>query len=210
MKTRLGTAVLALAVCASAPAAQAGETLFTIDGGWYDMTNASNSAKALFGESGGFAGGARAGVRPRGDAFPPRRRPLLLEGRASASSWTRRRTRSSSSAIPSTSRSSPLYALFGYRFLEGARLRPYIAAGGGAALYDEESEIAGEIIEFSTTKPMGMAVVGADYGRGRVRFGIEAGYSMVPNTIGTGGVSEIYDEDDVGGFTAVGRISFAF
>ena len=209
MKTRLGTAVLALAVCALAPAAQAGETLFTIDGGWYDMTNASNSAKALFGESGGFAGGASLEYGFTETFF------LRAGGRYFAKTGERVFVDETTGEVfqlghPVDVKVIPLYALFGYRFLEGARLRPYIAAGGGAALYDEESDVAGEIIEYSTTKPMGMAVVGADYGRGRVRFGIEAGYSMVPNTIGTGGVSEFYEEDDVGGFSAVGRISFAF
>jgi outer membrane protein W len=209
MKTRLGTAVLALAVCASAPAAHAGEMLFTVDGGWYDMTNASNSAKATFGESGGFAGGLAFEYGLSETMF------LRAGGRYFAKSGERVFVDETTDEVfslghPVDVKVIPLYALFGYRFLEGARLRPYIAAGGGAALYDEESDVAGEIIEFSTTKPMGMAVVGADYGRGSIRFGIEAGYSIVPNTIGTGGVSEFYDEDDVGGFTAVGRISFAF
>lgn len=209
MKTTLGPALLALAVCASAPAAQAGETLFTIDGGWYDMTNASNSAKALFGESGGLAGGIALEYGLTETFF------LRAGGRYFSKEGERVFVDETTEEVfplghPVTVKVIPLYALFGYRFLEGARLRPYVAAGGGAALYDEESEVAGEVIEFSTTKPMGMAVVGADYGRGRVRFGIEAGYSIVPNTIGTGGVSEIFDEDDVGGFTAMGRISFAF
>ena len=209
MKTRLGTAVLALAVCGSAPAARAGETLFTVDGGWYDMTNASNSAKALFGESGGFAFGAALEhgfteaifVRAGGRFFSKEGERVFVDEATDEVFQL---------GHPVEVKIIPAYLLVGYRFLEGARLRPYIAAGGGAVFYDEESEIAGEIIEFSTTKPMGMAVVGADYGRGRVRFGIEAGYSIAPNTIGTGGVSEIYDEDDVGGFTAMGRISFAF
>ena len=210
MKTRLATAVLALAVCAPAPAAHAGEKLFTIDGGWYDMTNASNSAKATFdGASGGFAGGLALEYGLSETLF------LRAGGRFFSKSGERVFVDETTGEIfplghPVDVKIYPIYALFGYRFLQGARLRPYIAAGGGATIYAEESEIAGEIIEFSATKPMGMAVAGADYGRGRLRFGIEAGYSMVPNTIGTGGVSAFYDEDDVGGFTAVGRISFAF
>ena len=42
----------------------------------------------------------------------------------------------------------------------------------------------------------------------RFRFGGEVMYSLVPNTIGFGGVSEIYGEDDIGGLSAVLRISF--
>jgi len=50
--------------------------------------------------------------------------------------------------------------------------------------------------------------LGADYGRGSVRFGVEVSYSFVPNTIGLGGVSAIYGETDVGGFSVLGRIVF--
>ena len=173
------------------------------------MTNASNSAKALFGESGGLAGGLALEYGLTETLF------IRAGGRFFQKEGERVFVDEATDEVfqlghPVDVKVIPLYALFGYRFLEGARLRPYIAVGGGATIYDEESEVAGELIFFSTTKPMGMGVVGADYGRGRVRFGIEAGYSLVPDTIGTGGVSEIYDEDDVGGFTAVGRISFAF
>ena len=50
----------AIAVTLSAPIAGAGEISLTLDGGWHDLTNASQSAKAVFdGASGGFtAGGA--------------------------------------------------------------------------------------------------------------------------------------------------------
>ena len=171
----------------------------TIDGGWYDMTNASNSAKALFGESGAASrAGLALGVRPLGDVCSFAAADASSRRRASASSWTRRAARSSPSATPVDVKCHPLCTrCSGIASSRAPALRPYIAAGAGAALYDEESEIAGEILESSATKPMGMAVVGADYGRGRVRSGIEAGYSLVPDTIGTGGVSEFYEEDDV-------------
>ena len=208
MKSRLGLAVLALAVCGG-PAANAGETFLTFEGGWYGLTNASDSAQAIFESSGGpvlgFAGEyginesffIRAGARwfqkdgervfvesPQGEVFRL--------------------------GHPVTVRIIPAYAMVSYRFLVGARLRPYVGLGGGVASYNEESDVAGEIIESSATKPMGIGVLGADYGRGTFRFGVEAGYSMVPNTIGESGVSAVYGEDDVGGFQAVGRISFVF
>jgi hypothetical protein len=207
MKSRLGLAVLALAVCA--PAASAGETFLTLDGGWYDMTNASDSANAIFGSSGGPVIGLsaeyglnesifiRAGARwfqregervfvesPGGEVFPL--------------------------GHPLDVRIIPIYGMVSYRFLVGAKLRPYVGLGGGVALYNEESDVAGEVIESSATKAMGLGVVGADYGRGGFRFGVEAGYSLVPNAIGESGVSEVYGEDDVGGFQAVARLSVVF
>jgi hypothetical protein len=207
MKTRLGLAVLAVAVCA--PGASAGETFLTIDGGWYDMTNARDSAHAIFGSSGGPVIGF-AGEYGLNESF------FIRAG----ARWFRREgervfVESPEGEVfrlghPLTVRIVPAYAMVSYRFLAGARLRPYIGLGGGIASYHEESDVAGEIIESSATKAMGMGVVGADYGRGTLRFGLEAGYSLVPNTIGESGVSAVYGEDDVGGFQAVGRISFVF
>jgi hypothetical protein len=207
MKSRLGPAVLALAVCA--PAASAGEAFFTIDGGWYDMTNASESARAIFDASGGpvlgFSGEyglnesffIRAGAR----WFQREGERVFVESPGGEVFRL---------GHPVKVRIIPAYGMVAYRFLVGAKLRPYIGLGGGVASYHEESDVAGEILESSATKPMGLGVVGADYGRGTFRFGLEAGYSLVPNTIGESGVSAVYGEDDVGGFQGVARISFVF
>ncbi len=51
-------------------------------------------------------------------------------------------------------------------------------------------------------------MAGLDYGRGTIRFGGEVMYSIAPNAIGFGGVSQVYGEDDIGGLSAVLRISF--
>jgi hypothetical protein len=205
MKMRVGVAVIAAAL--AAPAAGAGETSLTLDGGWYEMSNASKSANALFDASGGATLGF-SGQYGLGESFFVRAgaRFFQREGeRVFVESPTSEVFRL---GHPITVRIVPGYALVGFRFLEGASLRPYVGVGGGVTAYNEESEVAGEIIEYSATKPMGMAVAGADYGRGAVRFGVEFAYSLVPNTIGTGGVSQVYGEDDVGGLTAVVRISF--
>jgi hypothetical protein len=47
---------------------------------------------------------------------------------------------------------------------------------------------------------------GVEWGRGPFRFGAEIMYTTVPDTIGVGGVSKIYNEKDVGGFSFVGKI----
>ena len=109
---------------------------------------------------------------------------------------------------PLTVRIIPAYGLVGFRFLQGASLRPYIGVGGGATSYNEESEVAGEIFTSTATKASGHAVAGLDFGRGAFRIGGEVMYSPAPNAIGFDGVSEVYGEDDIGGLSAVVRISF--
>jgi outer membrane protein W len=212
MTTRVGislraAALVLLATAVSAPAARAGESSLTIDGGWYDMSNASRTANAIFGASGGpaigFAGEygitetffIRAGAR-----FFQRDGERVFVAEPGGEVFEL--------GHPLTVRIIPAYGLLGYRFLEGGTLRPYVGVGGGVASYNEESTVAGEVISFTATKPMGMAVLGLDYGRGTIRFGAEVSYALVPNTIGTGGVSAVYGEDDIGGLTAVVRISF--
>ena len=198
----------ALVAVLSAPAAGAGEIFLTLDGGWHDLTGSKESAKAVFdGASGGptigFAGQfgigesffVRAGAR-----FFQRDGERVFVASPSAPVFRL--------GHPLTVRIIPAYALVGYRFLQGAALRPYLGVGGGATSYDEESDVAGEILTSNATKAAGHAVAGLDYGRGAFRIGGEVMYSIVPNTIGFAGVSEIYGEDDIGGLTAVLRISF--
>jgi hypothetical protein len=58
------------------------------------------------------------------------------------------------------------------------------------------------------TKGAGYGVLGLEYGRGAIRLGVEAMYSTVPNAAGVGGVADIYGEDDIGGFSVVGKLTF--
>jgi hypothetical protein len=203
--TRTGLIVLAAALLA--PAAHAGEAYLTVDGGWYDMSNASRTANAVFGQSGGPTFGFAGEYGFTETVFL----------RAGARFWQRDGERVFVAepggevfhlGHPLKARIIPGYGLVGYRFLQGGTLRPYLAGGGGVTSYREVSTVAGEVTTFTATKPMGMGVIGLDYGRGVLRFGGEVGYSLVPNTIGTGGVSQVYNEDDVGGLSAVVRISF--
>jgi hypothetical protein len=196
-----------LSAVLSAPVADAGEISLTLDGGWHALT-ASDSAKAVFdGASGGWTLGF-AGEYGIGEKFFVR---------AGARYFQRDGERVFVAAPgspvfgldhPLTVRIVPAYGLVGYRFLQGATLRPYIAVGGGATSYKEESDVAGEIFKSTATKAAGHAVAGLDYGRGALRFGAEVMYSTVPDAIGFDGVSEVYGEDDIGGLSAVVRISF--
>ena len=201
-------ALAALAAVLSAPAARAGEAFLTLDGGWHDLTNAANSARAVFdGVSGGPSGGAslqyglgesffiRAGAR----YFQRNGERVFVEAPGSPVFGL---------GHPLKVRIIPAYGLIGFRFLQGGSFRPYLGVGGGVTSYNEESDVAGDIITSTATKPSGQAVIGLDYGRGTVRLGGEVMYSLVPEVIGFGGVSSVYREDDIGGVTAVVRLSF--
>lgn len=108
----------------------------------------------------------------------------------------------------------PAQLTLGWRFFEtrvaGVRLTPYLGVGGDLVSYKEESTIAGETRTFSVKKPGGHVLGGIELGGGPLRFAIEAGYSMVPNALGDSpdGVSRVYGEKDIGGFTALGKIVF--
>jgi hypothetical protein len=197
-----------LAALASAPAASAGELFFTIDGGLQDLTNSSQSAKAVFD---GVSFGPTVGVALQyglGESFFIRAGGRFFQRNGERVYVEAPGTEVFRMGHPLTLRMIPAYGMLGFRFLEGASVRPYIGVGGGVTIYDEESDVAGQIFTSTATKPSGQAVLGLDFGRGSVRFGGELAYAMVPNTIGFDGVSRVYGEDDVGGFTALVRLSF--
>ena len=197
----------ALAVL-SAPIARAGEISLTVDGGWHDLTNSSQSAKAVFdGASGGptLGGALQYGI---GESFFIRAGARFFQRDGERVFVAGPGQPVFRLGHPLTLRLIPAYGLVGFRFLQGGKLRPYVGVGGGVTVYDEESDVAGEIFKSTATKPGGYGVAGLDFGRGAIRFGGEVMYSMVPKVIGFGGVSEVYGEDDIGGLTAVVRLSF--
>ena len=198
----------ALAAVLSAPAALAGEMSLTLDGGWHDLTNSANSAKAVFdGKSGGPTIGFT-GQYGLGESFFIRAGARFFQRDGERVFVAAPGSPVFRLGHPLTVRIIPAYGLIGYRFLQGGSLRPYIGVGGGATSYKEESDVAGEIFTSTATKASGHAVAGLDFGRGPIRFGGEVMYSVAPNAIGFDGVSEVYGEDDIGGLSAVVRISF--
>jgi hypothetical protein len=198
----------AIVAVLSAPVAGAGEVSLTLDGGWHDLTNAGRSAKAVFGTSRGGPTIGFAGQFGLGESFFVRAGARFFQREGERAFVAAPGAAAFRLGHPLTVRIIPAYGLVGFRFLQGASLRPYVGVGGGATSYDEESDVAGEIFTSTATKAAGHAVAGLDFGRGAFRFGGEVMYSTVPNTIGFGGVSQVYGEDDVGGLSAIVRISF--
>jgi hypothetical protein len=177
------------------------------EGGYFGM-NASKSAKAIFdGSSGGgtYGGFAHFGL---GQAF-------FVEVHARSFKRTGERVFVANNGAPIfplghplTITTVPVYGLVGYHFLHGSRWAPYVAVGGGATSYKEESDVAGLAESQSTTKASAHFAAGVDFISGPIRVGAEVGWSTVPNTIGEAGVSKVYGEKDAGGFTVLGRVAF--
>jgi hypothetical protein len=198
-----------VAVCAGP--ASAGEMAISLEGGWAGLTSASKSAEAVFdGSSGGatFGGSFRLGVTRSlyvgvgGRYFSKDGERAFVAGPGQPAFGL---------GHPLSVRIVPVHALVGWRFRPQTSLVPYLGLGVGATSYREESTVGGLAEpEVSRTRASGLVDAGLEYGRGALRFGVDVSYMTAPDTLGLGGVSQVYGEDDVGGFTALGRIVFVF
>jgi opacity protein-like surface antigen len=199
---------LVLAVLLASPAAASADWAIGGDAGYQDLTNARNSAKAVFGSSsGGFTGGGLL----RYDFGPSWF--VAAGGRYFSRKGERVFVPPDKSGVfklghPLTLSVVPVYGLIGYRFSPASRLDPYLAIGGGATKIKEESTVAGITETDNRTKASGAFAGGIEYGLGNLRVAGEVMYSIVPNSLGLGGVSKVYGEKDIGGLSIVGRLIF--
>jgi hypothetical protein len=202
------TAVLAtgLGLGGGAGRAAAGEFGVSLEGGYFGMTNASKSAKAVFdGSSGGFTGGGslryvigRSFFVGAGARYFERTGERVFVADATSPAFPL--------GHPLTFRTVPVYGMVGWRFMPDSRLVPYVAVGAGSTSVKEKSVVGGIEESQSQSKVSGHFMGGVEWGRGPFRFGAEIMYTTVPDTIGVGGVSKIYNEKDVGGLSFVGKI----
>jgi hypothetical protein len=200
-----------LVLTGGAARASARELTLGLEGGWATLSNASQSAEAVFdGSSGGATFGASFRVGVGRSLF------VGVSGRFFRKEGERAFVPATGGPAfplghPLTVRVVPVHALAGWRFRPQTSLVPYVALGVGATSYRETSTVGGLDEEpISQTKASGLGALGVEYGRGTVRFGIDLSYLLAPDTLGLGGVSAVYGEDDVGGFTAMGRVAFVF
>ena len=205
---RCAAGTLLVLAFAGARDASAADISLALDGGYFAMSNARKSAKAVFGGSGGgLTGGASLTFGLGRSLF------VGVAGRYFQKTGERVFVADPDAEVfrlghPLKIRTIPVYGLLGFRFSPDKTLVPYVAGGAGITSYREESTVGGITETNSQSKFSGMVALGADYGRGPVRFGAEVNYSFVPSTIGLGGVSAVYGEKDVGGFSVVGRLVF--
>jgi opacity protein-like surface antigen len=176
--------------------------------GYFRMA-ASDSASALFGSGNALTlGGALRATLWRGAFVSIGVRTFAKEGErvfvATPDSPVQKL------GHPLTMRTTPAFVSAGYRFRNGKRIVPYLSVGVAVAFYRERSEVAGERFDVDKTKAGFVGAAGVEIGRGLLRFGAEVGYTTIPNTIGSTGVSQVYGETDAGGFHAVGKVILAF
>ena len=207
MSRRPGRCFLSLLLVGGASEAQAQGLGFEVEAGYFDMTGARESARAVFGSPGGFVAGGALRYELLGG-----RVPLRAAVRFHKREGERVFVADPSSPVfplghPLEMQLTSTYGTIGYRFGEGF-LKPYVAAGAGVTRFEEESLVAGLRSSTSATKFTGVVAGGLELASGRFRFAAEATYMTVPNTIGIAGVSEVYGESNVGGLSVVGKIIF--
>ncbi len=201
-------AAASLFLLALAPQSRAGELAIEGQVGYFDMA-AKDSAKAVFGSSGGltFGGAVRYNVW-RGAFVSAGVRTFSKEGE-------RVFLLSPGGAVqklgfPLSMRLTPILLSAGYRYHHGRTIVPYASVGVSITSYSEESTVAGQSFDLSESGTGFIGAAGVEYGRGMLRAGVEVGYSTVSGPLGLAGVSKVYNEDDIGGFHIVGKIVLAF
>lgn len=209
---RRATRFLALACLAMpGPLCHADGLILDAAGGYFSMSGAKSTADAVFGSAGGGTFGGDIGYIFGEHWF------VSAGVRSFKRDGERVFTAGPGSPVfklghPLKMSLTPITATVGYRFSEkrlfGAALTPYVGVGGGVTKYHEESTVAGVTETENQSKGGALGLVGVEFGGKQIRLGVEASYSTFPNAIGVGGVSQVYDENDVGGFSIVGKIIF--
>jgi opacity protein-like surface antigen len=211
MNLRPAVPFVALALVLSlAPAGAAAGSIGVEAQGGYHSLAAGDSAQAVFDGSsgGGTFGGAVRYVLGNGFYVAAGARTFSREGeRVFVAGPTAPVARL---GFPLEVRITPILGTVGYRFRNGRAFVPYAGVGGGVTRFRETSAVAGDVREDRRRKGSFHAIFGLEYGRGTVRLGAEGLYSSVPDGIGVGGVSKVFKEDDLGGFSAIGKLVVAF
>lgn len=181
-----------------------------LEGGYFGFSGATKSAKAVFdGASGGATlGGALRFVHRKGFYLTAGARTWSKDGErvfvASATGPVQRL------GFPLSLRLVPITGTLGYRFRRTRAFVPYVGIGGGVTSLREDSDVTGDVRSESRTVGTFLGEAGVEYGKGPFRFAIEGSYSTAPDGVGLGGVSKVYGEDDIGGWTVLGKLVFAF
>ena len=200
-------AALGLAATCAAPASAGGLFLEGV-AGYQDLTGAKDSAKAVFGSSGGLTFGGGLGYNLSNGFF--------------VSGWARRFSKDGERVFVAAPGSpvfplghplavtiTPIQGTLGYRFGKGS-LKPYLGVGGGATSFKETSTVGGVSEATSQSKASYHALAGLDFAFGSLSLGGEVLYLSVPKSIGLAGVSQVYGETNVGGFQVVAKIRYSF
>jgi hypothetical protein len=195
------------AVLLFAPEARAGSLGFLLDAGLRTMSNSADTERAIFDTSPGFG----LGLGATWDRNPRWR--FGLDAR-----WISRdgeRAFAADRTSPAFRLGHPLtltmvqgIATASRRFEKLWGMTPYVSGGGGLAFWKERSDTAGLVETSDGVSALIEGRLGFERAHRRFRYGIEGGITFIPNAIGTGGVSQVYEESDLGGAFVVARIGF--
>ena len=206
--SRLAAMVVASTAALLPSAAQALPFAVMFDAGLRTMSNSNDTEKAIFGAKRGI--GAGLGVSfDKGDRwrFSIEGRRIKRDGeRAFAADRTSPAFRL---GHPLAFTMTPVLASAAFRFSRLLGVSPYLSVGGGMMSWKEQSDIAGLIEKSSGTSGLFEAKFGIERDQGPVRLGLEGGITFVPGAVGVGGISQVYEEKDLGGVFVVGRIGFS-
>ncbi len=208
MRAPKASSLACVLVALAAVPATGGELAVEAQAGYFQMA-AGNSASAVFGSSGaGTFGGAVRYTFWRGAFVTAGARTLSKDGeRVFVTNPT---SPVQKLGFPLSVRLTPVFLGVGYRLRDGKLVVPYAGFGGSFTSYKEESDVAGESFNESHTDGGVLGFAGVEVGRGTFRVGAEAGYTSTPGAVGLGGVTKVYNEDNLGGWHVVGKVIAAF
>ena len=197
-----------LVLLLAAPEARAQSFGFEAEGGYFSMTGAKDSAKAVFdGSSGGFILGGAFRVE-LGRSFG-----LALGARYFSKEGERVFVTDPGGEVfplghPLKIRTIPYALVATYRILPDSRVVPYVGAGLGLTSFKEETTVGGVTESNSSSKFSIHALGGVETSAGPFRFGLELRWFTAPDSAGVSGVSALYDESDVGGISLSAKLIF--
>ena len=163
----------------------------------YTRLNARQSFEAVLGEAHGPSFGAGAEVRFRGGLF-------------AQASWDQFRKTGERVfvfedtvfplGVPNTITITPIKLTGGYRFVAGRSAVPYFGAGVGSYRLEERTPFTEPAEEFDERFEGYHVVGGLEFRAARwIATAVEIEYSSVPEALGFGGISQIFDEQNLGG-----------
>ncbi len=208
MRARAGALIALAMFLAGAAPAGAADLAITIDAGLRTMSNSPDTEKAIFDTARGFGGGLGLtydrGSRLR---FGIEARRVSRDGeRAFAAD---RNSEAFRLGHPLTFTMTEGLATVAYRFGRFGPVTPYLGVSGGLVAWRERSDIAGLVERASGTAGLVEGRFGLERQSGRVRYGLEGGITLIPSAVGVGGISQVYEESDLGGLFVVLRLSFS-
>jgi len=180
---------------------------FSLQGriGYMDVTQASQSFKAIFNSSGGlsFGGGVKIDFA-KGFFFETSFDYLHRSGyRAFVSGDKVFQT-----DLDTNVTIAPLSFSGGYQFLRNKNISPYVGGGLSFCYFKEKEYISWE--DTSSSWHSGFHLLGGMefLKRDKVSLSVEGKWSHVPDVIGHHGVSAYYEETNIGGLSVIFKVNF--